>query len=352
MSTDKEVIVFDGHNDTIKEIYLSDRNFFVQSNHGHIDLPRSRQGGMKGGFFAMLVIPESIEERSFGYGLTITGKGWAVDYPKAIEHGYAVKFSNELLEFVLKLAKESQEIKIVRTFNQLRQCLEQNIFAMVLHFEGAEAIDVNLTNLGYYYEKGLRSLGLVWSRPNVFGSGVPFKFPYDPNTGTGLTEAGKSLVHKCNDMGIIIDLTHINEKGFFDVAKISKAPLVVSHANVHSICPSTCNLIDAQIDAVGNSGGVIGVNFDIINTRPDGKLITDTPLRFIIQHIDYLVGRIGINHVAFGSDFDGAQMPKDLKSAADLPKLIDALRKNGYSDEDLAKITYKNWLRVIKETWK
>lgn len=351
MRTNQKVTVFDGHNDTIKQMYLSGRSFFVRSDQGHVDLPKARQGGIIGGFFAMLVPAENLEERAFGYGLTIKGTGWEVAYPKQVEQGYAVQFIDELLRFVLTMERESQEIKVVHTFHELLQYIEQGILGIILHFEGAETIDEGLSNLDYYYEKGLRSLGLVWSRANAFGYGVPFKFPCDPNTGPGLTKAGKALVQQCNDLGIIIDLTHLNEKGFFDVAKISKAPLVVSHANVHSICPSTCNLINSQIDAVGNSGGVIGVNFDIINTRPDGQLIIDTPLSYIIQHIDYLVERIGINHVALGSDFDGAQMPKDLKNAEDLPKLIDALREHGYSNEDLEKITYKNWLRVIEETW-
>src|SRR5690606_28026338 len=139
---------------------------------------------------------------------------------------------------------------------------------MVLALEGAEAIRVDLSNLASWYDRGVRSLGLVWSRPNVFGEGVPFRFPHGPDTGAGLTGAGKALVEACNALGILVDLAHLNEQGFRDVAALSRAPLVVTHADVHAICPSTRNLTDAQIDAVAASGGVIGINFETGNTHP------------------------------------------------------------------------------------
>jgi membrane dipeptidase len=223
---------------------------------------------------------------------------------------------------------------------------------MVLHFEGAAAIKEDLNNLEDYYEKGLRSLGLVWSRPNVFGCGVPFRFPHSPDTGSGLTKVGKELVKECNKLGIMIDLAHINERGFWDVAKLSSAPLVVSHADVHSICPSTRNLTDKQIDAIGASGGVMGINFEPTNLMPDGKPDENTPLTQIVKHINYVVHMIGIEHVAFGSDFDGAKMPNELKDVTGLPKLIQALRNVGYDDKSIEKIAYKNWFRVLRDTWK
>ena len=121
--------------------------------------------------------------------------------------------------------------------------------------EGCEAIDADLAALETFYAAGLRSLGPVWSRNNIFGHGVPFAYPMDPDTGPGLTEAGKRLVKACNRLGIMIDLSHITEKGFWDVAKLSDQPLVASHSNVHAITPVARNLTDRQLDAMRESQG-------------------------------------------------------------------------------------------------
>ena len=146
--------------------------------------------------------------------------------------------------------------------------------------------------------------------------------------------------------------------------KISTAPLVVSHTDVYALCPSSRNLTDAQIDAVGESGGVIGINFEPYNTGFDGSLVgklpldelmqrvCSAPLSQIVKHIEYIANRIGIDYVAFGSDFDGADVPTDLKDVTGLPKIIAELRRFGFSNEELEKIAYKNWLRVFQDTWK
>lgn len=344
--------IIDGHNDTIKNIFLTKRKFLEKSDSGHVDLVRAQKAGLKCGFFAILSIAENVKEREFGYGLSLSDSGWEVAYPKPLRQEYAEKFTNELLDCFLSAAGKTDEISIIKDFTELSHNMNRNVLSVILHFEGAEAIKENLGNLEYYYRKGLRSLGIVWSRPNEFGYGVPFKFPCSPDTGPGLTGAGKELVRRCNELGIIVDLAHINEKGFFDAAKISKAPLVVSHAAVHSLCGSSTNLTDRQLDAVKDSNGVVGVIFDVLNTRPDGKFIVDTPLSVIAAHVNYIVNRIGIDHVAFGSDFDGGVMPFEIPDVTGMPKIVNLLRKSGYSAEDIEKIAYKNWLRVIKDTWK
>jgi membrane dipeptidase len=208
-----------------------------------------------------------------------------------------------------------------------------------------------LDALYVFYEAGLRSLGIVWSRSNAFGHGVPFRFPSSPDTGPGLTDAGRELVRTCNQLGVMLDLAHLNERGFWDVAKLSNAPLVVTHAGVHALSPSARNLTDKQLDAIGESGGVVGVNFHVSDLRADGRFDADTPLTETVRHIDYVVERIGIDHVAFGSDFDGALMSLELGDAAGLPKLVAALRARGYDDAALQKVTHKNWIRVLRSTW-
>src|SRR5690606_11422817 len=354
----KRMIVFDGHNDTLTTIYSpapgKERSFFAESSIGHVDLPRARSGGLAGGLFAIFTPPPpNSPERDPMHGVTFTEQGYIVTERNPIEPSYAQTYTDEVINFAFRLEQESRgEVAIVKTYAYLARCLQQNRFAIVLHLEGAEAIEADLSNLMDYYQKGVRSLGLVWSRPNVFGYGVPFRFPHSPDIGPGLTDAGKRLVQACNRLGILIDLAHLNEKGFWDVAALSSAPLVVTHADVYAICPSTRNLTNEQIDAIGKSGGVIGINFETLNTHPNSDPNPDVPLTQITRHIDYIVERIGVEHVAFGSDFDGADMPNDLRDVTGLPKLIDLLQTQGYDQEALEKIAYRNWLRVLQATWK
>ena len=156
----------------------------------------------------------------------------------------------------------------------------------------------------------------------------------------------------CQELGILIDLSHLNEKGFWDVAKLSATPLVATHSCAHAISPSSRNLTDKQMDAIRASDGVVGVNYHVGFLRSDGAQQADAPLADIVRHVDYMVERMGIDHVALGSDFDGATMPSELHDAAGLPKLMDALRAAGYDDDALRKIAHENWLRVLQQTWK
>jgi membrane dipeptidase len=221
----------------------------------------------------------------------------------------------------------------------------------ILHLEGAEPLAPDLSDLDEWYERGLRSLGLVWSRRNAFAEGVPFAFPSSSDTGPGLTAAGRQLVRACNARGILVDLSHLNRRGFFDVAALSDAPLVATHSNAHALCPASRNLDDEQLDAVAASGGVVGVNFAVLFLRADRRSDLAT-LEDVCLHVDYLVERMGIDHVAFGSDYEGAKVPEELTDAAKgFPALVEALRTRGYDDAALAKLASGNWLRVLRDTW-
>jgi len=349
--------IFDGHNDVLLRLYLPERrggaSFFTRNSAGHIDLPRAREGRLGGGFFAIFVPSDPTTRKSPGESLHITEHGWHVDLAPPLDLVYAQRHTIAMMARLFRLEAEAAgQVRVVRTADELAECLRQGILAMALHFEGAEAIDADLDALDVFYAAGLRSLGIVWSRPNAFGHGVPFRFPASPDTGAGLTGAGQALVRACNRMGILVDLAHLNERGFWDVADLTTAPLVVTHAAAHALCPVTRNLTDRQIDAIGESGGVIGVNFEVSALRADGYDDPDTPLMEIIRHIDYIAGRIGIDHVAFGSDFDGATMPAALKDVSGLPRLLAALREHGYDEPALRKLTHQNWLRVLRATWK
>src|SRR5690606_7773104 len=177
---------------------------------------------------------------------------------------------------------------------------------------------------------GLRSLGPVWSRPTLFAEGVPFAFPASPDTGPGLTPHGRALIKRCNELGIMIDLSHMNERGFWDVAALSDAPLVATHSNVHAICPSARNLTDDQLNAVRESGGVVGLNFATGFLAPDGSRESDLPFEVMVRHVDHLVEKLGVDGVAFGSDFDGAGISDEIGDVTGLQKLLEALRGAGY----------------------
>ena len=350
--------IFDGHNDTLtvllKQKEDRERTFYEHSGFGQLDLPRARIGGLGGGVCAIFTpAPAGSVDRDLFKETTRTSEGYSVKYASAIEHDYARDYTLAVLGLAEEItAAGNGRVAITCDAFDLEQQLEDEVFSMVLGIEGAAAVSPDLSDLQEYYDRGIRVLNPVWSRPNAFGYGVPFSFPRSPDTGPGLTAAGKELVAACNDLGILIDLAHLNEKGFWDTAELSTAPLVTSHTAVHAICPATRNITDEQIKAIGRSGGLIGIYYMPGGIRPDGKHDRDTRLINIRRHIDHIVDLIGINHVALGSDFDGATMPFGLADAAALPHLMQVLEDAGYDEDDLAKISHENWLRVFRATWR
>lgn len=347
--------VFDGHNDTLLNLYQpkrgGGRSFFDRgaSHQGHIDLPRAHDVGFLGGFFAIFAPSQDSPNKFSDYR---TADGYAFPIPPPLDHNKAISVTHAMMNLLFKIERESQgQFRVAKTVNEIEDCIDQNIIAAILHFEGAEAIDTNFNALEVYYQAGLRSLGIVWSRPNAFASGVPLKFPSSPDNGSGLTDVGKALVRACNELKIMIDLSHINAAGFWDVAKLSDAPLVATHSNVHNLCNIGRNLTDRQLDAIRESDGMVGLNFGVGFLREDGEWGADMPITTLVRHIDYLVERIGIDRVGFGSDFDGVKLPDVIGDVTGLPKLVDALRSAGYDDTELHKLAHANWLRVLKKTW-
>jgi membrane dipeptidase len=319
------LLIFDGHNDVL----LEERSFLEPSVEGHLDLERARAGGFAGGFFAIFTPhPDGFEPGS--------QRGPDTPPEPPVTHAHALAATLAGIGKLLALEAEGA-VRVVRGPDDLE--LGGPIRA-VMHVEGAEVIDPGLGNLGALHALGLRSLGITWSRPNAFGHGVPFAQPSSPDTGPGLTDAGRALVRACDELGILLDLAHLNERGFWDVAELTRRPLVVTHACAHALVPSARNLTDAQLDAVAESGGVVGVCFHHEDVGPRREAIA--------RQVDHIASRLGPEHVALGSDFDGCELPDGIAGAQDLPKVLDDLRALGWDDESLRLVAHANFLRVLR----
>ena len=344
----QQVPVFDGHNDVLLRLYKSTSadcvaDFLNGEDAGHIDLQKAKAGSLAGGLFA-LYSPSPPKPRLPNGQLSPT-------LPPPLSMDEARHSIVGELAILLRIERASKgAVAICRGVAEIKAAMARDALAVVVHIEGADAIDADLNFLDVLYGAGLRSLGPVWSRTNIFGHGVSFGFPSSPDTGDGLTPAGENLVRVCNEMGILIDLSHITEKGFWDVARLSKAPLVATHSNAHVLCPSARNLTDRQLDAIRDTRGMVGLNFATGFLRPDGAMNPDTGIDVMVRHLDYLIDRLGEDRVGLGSDFDGATVPAAIGSAAGLPVLIDALRAKGYSEPLLSKLGSGNWLDVLKRT--
>lgn len=292
MPADAPVPIIDGHVDVVSALLRSGPEapdaFFAGKVDGHVDLPRLRRGKVAAAFCACFVPDDDVRAgRAFAETVRLVG----------------------LLRRLVAMGRG--QVALVLDAANLRRCLQQNTFGAVLHFEGAEPIDPDLAALRVFYALGLRSLGLTWSRPNAFAQGVG---PQD--TGQGLTAPGRRLVTACNHLGIAIDVSHLNDAGFWDVLATSTRPVVASHSNCRAISPHPRNLADEQIRALAAAGGLVGITFAVRFLRPDMAGETDVSLDTIVDHVCHAAEVGGIEHVALGSDFDGTLVPDGIADAA------------------------------------
>jgi membrane dipeptidase len=355
--TSRPVPIFDGHNDVLLRLWRHEsadpvRAFLDGGRKGQLDLPMAREGGFAGGFFAMFV-PSPTEtpktNGNDGPGLN-TEAGAPMPPPPALTDAQAATFT--MASILMRIEREAKDrVRICRTIEDIRHCLDTGVLAAILHIEGAEAIDAKFETLDVLYQAGLRSIGPVWSRPNIFAHGVPFRCPSSPDIGPGLTDLGKELIRVCNNLKIMIDLSHLNEQGFWDVAGLSDAPLVATHSNAHALSPHSRNLTDRQLAAIKASRGMVGINYAVSFLRKDGKHDKNTPPELIIDHVEHVMKQVGEDGVGFGSDFDGARIPDKLPNATALPVLVDIMRARGFGEPLIEKICFRNWLRVIERTW-
>jgi membrane dipeptidase len=355
MTSPRRVPIFDGHNDVLLRLYRrggtnAARAFLEGGDKGQLDLPMAREGGFAGGLFAIFV-PSSDGAAGPNETPSRNVDAAALVAP-AVELTVVQTTVFRMLSLLLRIERESQgQVRVCRSVGQIQEALEDGVLAAVLHLEGAEAIDPDFELLDVLYAAGLRSLGPVWSRPNAFGHGVPFLCPSSPDTGPGLTDLGKKLIGACNRLRILIDLSHLNEGGFWDVAEISNAPLVATHSNAHALSPHSRNLTDRQLIAIRETGGIAGVNFATSFLRADGRRDADTPIELVIDHIEHMLKHAGEDGVGLGSDFDGAKIPAGIGNAAGLQNLVEVMRTRDYGEPLIEKICFRNWLRVLAQTW-
>ena len=341
---------FDGHNDVLlKLLYSKDKNkiknFFSGNDYCHIDFPKIRSSNFVGGFFAIFV--SDIEPKDDFFS-KMNQPSYDFDLPKKISQEFAFSSTMQMIEILNNIIHQSnEEVILCTTGSKIKQSIKDNKVAVILHIEGAEAIDKDFKSLDILYNLGLRSIGLVWSRQNIFATGVPFSYPSSPDRGDGLTSRGKDLVRLCDNKNILIDLSHLNEKGFWDVAGLSKQPLMATHSNAHFLTNHSRNLTDEQLKAIKDSNGIVGVNFATAFLRDDGQMKEDTNLNYILYHCEHLMKYLGEERVAIGSDFDGAVVPLDIKNLAGISNLKNFMNAKGYSKTLIEKIFFKNWINFL-----
>ncbi|MDQ1900087.1 membrane dipeptidase [Paracoccus sp. WLY502] len=341
--------VFDGHNDFLQRVVTGGTGVWLDGDGtGHLDLPRARAGGMIGGFFAIW-IPSPQGPNDAAAVALMENPPFAMPLPEqipfvqALPHAFAQAAA-------LKALERTGTLDIVTTARGIRETVAAGRIAAIMHMEGAEAIS-DMDALHLWHAAGLRSLGPVWSRPTAYGHGVPFAFPSSPDTGDGLTDAGRTLVRECNGLRIMLDLSHLNEAGFNDVAALSTAPLVASHSCVHGVSRSSRNLTDRQLQVIADSRGLVGLNFASSFLREDGRRLPLEGFDTMLRHLDRLLAILGEDGVALGSDFDGALMPRDLPDAAALPALLAQMEAHGYGEALIRKIASENWINLLERTW-
>lgn len=338
------MLTFDGHNDLLLNLWLNHRDapvdaFFNGIERGHLDFPRMQQGGFFGGLFAIFVPPQAYIAQAT---------------PHLAETPYQpLEIMWQQLAILQQIASQSQgRARLCRSAADIAACRAEGVLALVAHIEGADALDEEGEQLQAFYDAGVRSIGPFWNLSNRFGVGVTGAFPGSPDSGPGLTDAGKALIKQANALNMLIDVSHMNEKAFWDTAALSDSPLVATHSNAHALCAQPRNLTDAQLIAIRDSGGMVGINFGNAFLRADGKRDGDTPLGEIVRHYERLIMIMGSDHVGFGSDFDGISTPEALKDVSGLPRLFAAFRDAGYDQDRLEKLASANWQRVLQAIWR
>jgi membrane dipeptidase len=328
-------VVVDTHSDTLIKI-VDEKTWLPSVDIGEdtpfdIDIPKLKKGGVDVQYFG-----------AFTSGYYSGGKP---DYMRS---------NSRLLSLINALywtvEKNSQHMDIARSVEDIKVLSGNGKISAVLSIEGAYSLDEEngIELLHQYHDLGVRAIALTWNHSNVLGEGVNGAYMDGLPSKGGLTGFGKEVVREMNRLGIIIDVSHMNEETFWDVLETSDAPVIASHSGVYTLRNHGRNLKDDQIRAIAKGGGVVQVVFFpefLAASEAGGGVET------IADHIEYIVRLVGAEHVGIGSDFDGATMPEDLKDASMIPRLESELEGRNFSRDDIEKIMGKNTMRVMEKVW-
>lgn len=317
------ISIADCHADTLSRLLVLEDDAqsltLPQARH-QSDLPRMRQGQVRLQVFSIFTMPYEAGH----YGAVRSLQMMQIYRNDAARHADLV-----MVDSAADLADYETSDKTL-----------YGIFSM----EGASPLCGDLKMLEIFYRQGLRAIGLTWNHRNELADGLGVQSNY------GLTPFGRAVVTRMNELGMVVDLAHINEAGFWEAMELSKDPIIVSHADAKALCNHRRNMSDAQLDAIKNNGGFIGICFapNFLNPEPTKASLDD-----VVRHIDYICERIGPDHIAFGSDYDGIETtPIGLEDVSKFPSVLDRLDALGYSQADITKIAHGNVLKIYRQVLK
>lgn len=309
------MIIFDAHCDTITKIMEVDSNLY--QNNCHIDLRRLKKAGNFVQMFAAFIDP-------------------------LYSQAYSMKRAMQIIDrFYSELETYKDDIMLCCNYSDIERAFSERKIAAMLSIEGGEALQGDMGALRNFYRLGVRSICLTWNYRNEIADGVK-----DGETGGGLTPFGRALIREMNNLGMLVDLSHISERGFWDVIETTSKPIIVSHSNARAICSHPRNLYDEQIKAVKENGGVIGINLypDFLNNEAKASL------KDIVKHIEYIISITGPDHIGLGADFDGIEKtPEGINGVEDIGCIFEELGKLNYKDEVIEKLSGGNFLRLVKD---
>ncbi len=361
-------VVADGHNDVLLRS-MRGEDIAVRTTEGHSDIFRLKEGGVDVQFFSVWCGSDF-------------GKGRA--FRRAVE-------MIDTLESIIR--RSAPHIASARTVREMESILKKEKMVALIGVEGGHMIEDSLFYLDSLAKRGMNYLTLTWNNSTSWATSAADETEKgDSLAFRGLTPFGRTVVERLNELGVIVDLSHVGERTFWDALATTKKPVIVSHSSVYAICPSRRNLKDDQIKAVAANGGVICINFysgfidsnysaRVREIRRGHKTITDSiksvhadywkaemlidsilspkyenarpPLSVLIDHIDYVAKLVGADYVGLGSDFDGIEsLPREMNDVTFLPNITRELLKRGYSEKDIAKILGGNVMRVVKANMK
>lgn len=313
----KELFVVNAHYDSILEIMNKKLDYGKRNEIGHTDIPRLREGGVDFVVFAIYV--EEIYK------------------PEA-----ALKQTMAMIDAIYQTVEANPELELVFTASDIERVRQNGKIGVLMAIEGADGV-MNIGCLRNFYRLGVRLMTLTWNYSNLLAVGVG-----EDNDG-GLTNFGRQCIEEMNDLGMIIDISHIAPKGFWDVIQLSKSPIVASHSNAKALCSHRRNLTDEQLLALKENNGVVGLCYAPTFLRNGGG----ADLEDIYRHLDYIKNLIGTEYLGLGTDWDGIiNVPKGMEDITKTPLVTKWMLENGYSREEIANVMGESFVRLMKQVLK